>query len=162
MTANVNRLRQNSGVAPARQAERRGEETRGRAGSDRLGKLRGEEQGRGGRSLLCGHLLSISDWTLCTSSRAIFRMCWTSWRSAISVECAHLYDLGGGFVRRFKIFQSVCMNALAYGITPAELICGHRVALNRLHVHVFPDSISGSLRATGELISAPETYPNRG
>lgn len=32
------------------------------------------------------YLLSIRDWTLCTSSRATFRMCWTSCRSAISVD----------------------------------------------------------------------------
>lgn len=32
----------------------------------------------GGMSLLYGHLLSIRDWTLCTSSRAIFKICWTS------------------------------------------------------------------------------------
>lgn len=39
--------------------------------------------------LLCGHLLSIRDWTLCTSSRAIFKMCCTSWRSAISADHTH-------------------------------------------------------------------------
>lgn len=32
------------------------------------------------------HLLSIRDWTLCTSSRATFKICWTSWRSAISAD----------------------------------------------------------------------------
>lgn len=39
--------------------------------------------------LVNSHLLSIRDWTLCTSSRATFRMCWTSWRSAISVDQTH-------------------------------------------------------------------------
>lgn len=53
-----------------------------------LGRREGDSE-RWAAAYSCSHLFSIRVCTLCTSSRAIRRMCCTSWRSAISVREEH-------------------------------------------------------------------------
>lgn len=148
VTGNVNRFRQNSGVAPTWQAEavnrpeRRGEETRAWPG------LIGFAQS-GGCSLPLSSAVTCCQSATgpcapapvrssgCAGHRDARPFLW-------NVQICIILGLHASILKNYNQSACICLKTL-YWITAVEFISSHSVALNRLHWQTLPDNISGLL-----------------